>query len=227
MDTVEIDDTRVQPAWVDDLWLAALADTGIDAEDALLLTIPGEQSKNGYSGKTWSRGSLIDELEDCEALGERLAAANSDEGRAVRRVALWIDQSSEGAAAILRHELEHAVQLDLDGQALQDLHDRALDVLIRLAGGLAGSGSLYNVIPMEADANAAAATFVRSRFGHERIDSLLQVGDKHAALFRLREGPKPVDSLRVRMERFVSVDGPRLARDFADRNGRSAGPANP
>ncbi|MCA1704675.1 MAG: hypothetical protein LC808_15990, partial [Actinobacteria bacterium] len=67
---MEIDDTRVQPAWVDDLWLAALADTGIDAENALLLTIPGEQSKNGHSGKTWSRGSLIDELEDCEALGE-------------------------------------------------------------------------------------------------------------------------------------------------------------
>ena len=142
---------------LDELWRAALNDAGIDPGDALMFVFPGAGSKNGDTAKTWVRGVLIDDPNDCESLGIHLEEANSDWARAVCRVAIWTDRSHEGVAGLMRHELEHSRQFDVHGEALQRLHARAVDVLIEHAGGSPGSNSLYNAIPMEADANAAAA----------------------------------------------------------------------
>jgi hypothetical protein len=144
--------------------------------------------------------------------------ANGEPGRSKRRVAIWTDHSEEGIAATLRHELEHTIQHEGQGRVLQRLHDEAFDVLCRIAGGLPGSNLLYNMIPMEQDANAAAAVFVRSLFGDARIDALVASGDKHSAMFQSREGPQRVASMRERMENFVHTDGPRIATEFVRTN---------
>lgn len=206
------------------IWEAALSDAGIAADNAVLFAFPGGQSNGGYQAKTWLRGSTIDDPDDCAALGVRLPVANEDMYRTKCRVAIWTDRSPEGISALLRHELEHCLQLDAHGHRLQLLHDRAVAVLSHHAGGLPGSGLLYNVIPMEADANAAAGVFVRSRFGDDRIDALIRGDDKDAAALRPKAPPPPIESLEERMTRFIKVDGPQVAQDFKARFDRSIDP---
>src|SRR4051794_11944875 len=104
----------------------------------------GEESDLGYRAKAWVRGSLIDDPDDTVPLGDRLAEANSVPTRRLRRVAVWTDNRSlEGLAAVLRHELEHTIQLDVLGPGLERLHERAESMLIEHAGGLPRSASLY------------------------------------------------------------------------------------
>jgi hypothetical protein len=197
-----------------ELWSAALADAGIDEHDALLFPVSGAMSATGEHGKTWLRNTQISDQDDCVALADRIVEANGESGRSKRRVAVWTDHSEEGIAATLRHELEHTVQHEGQGRVLQRLYDEAFDVLCRIAGGVPGSNQLYNMIPMEQDANAAAAVFVRSLFGDARIDALVASGDKHSAMFRSRNELQPGASMRERMERFVRTDGPRIATEF-------------
>jgi len=205
---------------VQNLWRAAVAAAGIDPEKALLFEFRGDPSPSACRAKTWAPGSTIDNPDDRAALGERLDEANSEGGRAGCRIGVWIDRSPESLAGVLRHELEHCLQFEAHGHVLQTLHDRAVEILSEQAGGLDGSGSLYNKIPMEVDATSAAAIFVRSIFGNLRIDSFLRARHEDAALFRLPEGSQPVDSLLCRMKRFILIDGPRLANDFATRTSK-------
>jgi hypothetical protein len=181
-----------------------------------LYVFPGEVSRSGESSKTWLRGSLIDDPTDCDAMGDRLREANGAH-RSLCRVAVWAERSIESLAALMRHELEHDRQLQRHGWSLQHLHDRAVEVLSEHAGGLPGSASLYQQIPMEADANAAAAMFVRRRYGAVRIDALVSAEHHDAAMYRPTEGPLPIPSLPSRMERFILVDGEELAIAFATR----------
>lgn len=198
-----------------ELWEAALADAGVEPGDAFLFALAGRTSSCGYRAKTWLRGSVIDAPDDVDAFGERLAEANSEPIRWLRRVAVWTgDRSLEGLAATLRHELEHTLQLDAFGRVLERLHERALSMLIEHAGGKPGSGVLYQAIPMEADANAAAAQFVRTRFGDARIDELVEAGDPDVAAMRRLEPPAPLEGLSERMKRFVKESGPAMAREF-------------
>ena len=195
---------------IDELWQATLRDAHIEAFDARLIKLPGERAPNGVSAMTWVRDDTIFP----EDLGGPVGDANDEEIRDLRRVAIWINRIPEGNAGLLRHELEHTHQYEDHGKGLQQLHACAEDILIRHAGGVPKSGSLYNLIPMEADANAAASAFVRSIFGDERIDSLLAARDEHSGLFRAGEPPKPVATLKTRMEDFVA-HAERIATDFA------------
>jgi len=202
-----------------ELWESTLRDACIDQADAALFAMPSNRSSAGFGAKAWVRGSVIDDAADVEALGERLAEANSGRVRNLRRVAVWTGgRSREGLAATLRHELEHTVQLEVLGEILQQLSDDAYSVLIEHAGGLPGSGVLYHAIPAEADANAAAARFVRDRFGDARIDELVEGGDRDRAAMRQQNPPEPLETLRDRMQDFVGVLGPAMAKEFADRD---------
>lgn len=201
-----------------ELWHAALADACVDPADAVLFPLPGSQSSAGFGGKTWLRGTLIDDAADVEALGAYLIEANTHPARQLRRVAICIGgRSREGLAAALRHELEHTLQLELFGEILQRLHDEAYSVLIENAGGLPGSNVLYQRIPMEADANAAAAHFVRKFFGDSRIDELVEAGDPDRAAMRAQERPLRLETLAVRMEHFIDASGPGIAIEFRRR----------
>jgi hypothetical protein len=117
------------------------------------------------------------------------------------RVLLWTDRRLEGSAALIRHELEHACQIEARPE-VQQLHELAKDV-IRLDRD--NSGRLYQQVPSEADANAAAGAWVRSHFGSGRIDWLIEEGDPDAGALRSKEPPLDPTHLPERMvEFFVS-----------------------
>jgi hypothetical protein len=171
---------------------------------------------------TWLRGTLIEDPEELAALGVHADDASSEASRGARRVVVSTDRSREGIAAAMRHELEHSHQLEEFGATLQQRHAVAKEVLAEHAGDagqLAGAAALYNAIPMEADANAAAATFARNMFGDDRINALIHGEDPDAALFRPTQPPGPLDTLLDRMGQFIINDGPAAARNFADHYG--------
>jgi|SRR5665213_1997187 len=196
------------------MWQAALLDAGIDATDARLIELQGKHAPNRVSAMTWVRGDRMFP----EDLGGPVGDLNEDHVRGLRRVAIWVDRSPEGSAGLLRHELEHTNQYERFGKLLQQLHARAESILIQYAGGIEGSAQLYNKIPMEVDANAAASAFVRSIFGDALIDSRVANGDEHIALFRRQAPPEPIESLRTRMEGFVSTEAGRISTEFALRS---------
>jgi hypothetical protein len=91
-------------------------------------------------------------------------------------------------------------------------------VLAMRVGGLTGGGLLYNTIPNELDANAAAAMFVRARYGAARINELLDARHEDSALFRSLVGPGPVESLPERLFGFFIGH-----RDLCERFAAAAG----
>jgi hypothetical protein len=83
------------------------------------------------------------------------------------RVVCWLGLPDPIILAVLRHELEHARQWKWGGgkkafelaAAERDLMD---DVGYRC---LPANGQIYNLVPIELDANGAASQFVRSQEG--------------------------------------------------------------
>jgi hypothetical protein len=67
----------------------------------------------------------------------------------------------------------------------------------------AATGKSYNAIPMEIDANRAAARFLRRRYGAERLQQLVAHGDEDPACFRPTKDPEPLDTLVERMRAFI------------------------
>ena len=172
------------PRGIEALWVAALADAEIDPDDALLYLVDGEQGSNGYAARYLYRYLELHPEGEPQEIHPLLAAMNDDDCIDTYRVVVFKDRRAEGVAALVRHELEHARQYDRFGQELMELSGLAEHVLAERVGGLHGGGVLYQLIPVELDANAAAATFVRHHFGAERIDELLRAGDKDGAGFR-------------------------------------------
>lgn len=190
----------VLPPNLEAVWLGALGDAGISPDQALLFTFPGTASPDGECATYMRRGESIEVV----GLDDELdAELNNDANGCVDayRVLLWTERSLEGSAALIRHELEHARQFDLRPE-VRDLRELAVAV-IRLDPA---SGQLYQRIPAEGDANAAAGAWVRSYFGAGLIDRLVEDGDPDAAALRPSEPPPSPDDLPDRMvDFFVSI----------------------
>jgi hypothetical protein len=118
------------------------------------------------------------------------------------RVAVYGGVREPELAGLMRHELEHAAQQRRFGDASWHVYERTLQALFRRYGGGRGGGTIYNAVPAERDANAAAAAHVTSTYGPlpEPI-----VRGEHSVLFRFPDGPLPLDSLGVRSFAFASV----------------------
>ena len=209
---------------LDDEWLAALADAGILASSAELIVLGGPESHDGCRAKYWRPGDPLD---------ADVARLDNEPGltRDLHRVALWGDHSIEGASGLLRHELEHARQLLAHSEPLLLQFQACEDRLIEEVGGLPGSARLYQDIPMEQDANAAAARFLRRRFPTAQLDELLAAGDPDSAVLRDHGEPGPLETLPARMEQFLQTVRERCA-EFRQEHGlqrpESAGsPRNP
>ncbi len=104
--------------------------------------------------------------------------------------------------AMLRHELEHARQAEAPGGDAALLIDQELidPVLSRKVGGLAGGAVFYSFKPIEMDANAASASYVRQYYPAV-VDELL--GCPCANLVRSNTGPERVDTLPRRTVCFL------------------------
>lgn len=110
----------------------------------------------------------------------------------------------------MRRELEHVRQYDAQRQ-LHGLCEVAQDVVATVPRG----GWLYQAIPVEFEAIAAAARFVRGHFGEQRIDELIDAKDDDIALFRSPVVSSPIESLPERMVTFLAAY-PDLCERWAD-----------
>lgn len=188
---------------IETVWLAAVEDAGRDPDECLLYLFAGVKSETGYSGWHFQRGLHIDEADHFgAAVNAVLPELNSDECVDAVRIIVWRDRTVEGLAAVIRHELEHAVQNEAHGPGVEGLYHLALQVLAVRVNELPGSGLLYTTIPNELDANAAAAIFVRTRYGAGRIFELLEARDEDSAAFRSLVGPASLDTLPERLLAF-------------------------
>lgn len=180
-------------------WKAALEDAGIDPGDAVLLWRPGRPRATGQDAASWRTGSIIDpEFDDDYEFIEMLRWANSDGIRHLRRVMIWTERTPEGLAGLLRHELEHTIQIAANVE-LDHLHQRAREELAKRSA----TAKSYNAIPMEVDANRAAARLLRRRYGADRLKQLVLAADTDAGCFRPTMEPGPPETLVDQMRAFI------------------------
>jgi hypothetical protein len=104
--------------------------------------------------------------------------------------------------ALLRHELEHARQTARWGPDLFNVYQQfILRAMWKTFGGSI-SGEYLNLVPIELDANAAAAVYLREQHPGA-IDQLR--GTDWANLCRNVRGPQPRGTLMQRMIAFLSI----------------------
>jgi hypothetical protein len=164
------------------VWDVAVRASGLDPEQVHLLPIPGAAVRGFNQAVCYPPGDLL--IDDPEDLirGNALDEANSSEHIRKHRIAIYEDVDPDDPfevallGAKLRHELRHAEQHEACGKALLDLDELAGDVILWKAGGLPRSNSLYHMKPMEIDANAASAEFVREAYPGQ-VEALLESED--------------------------------------------------
>lgn len=187
-------------------WHAALDDVGFDVKQVRLYPFPGEKSEAGNHAYYFTPGQrLHDDANFPDKAGGQTEDANKHRDR--HRIAAWVDAPAPILGARLRHELEHASQVEGFGNRILDLNDLVLGVLWMKLEGLRGNGQLYNAIPLEVDANAAAARFAFARYGddvaREMADPENAAGFKDGVLFRSLTPPAPIATLPKRMLAFL------------------------
>lgn len=206
---------------IEEIWLAACADADLDPDQCLLYLLEGQESGAGYGGMHFRKHRLLYEAPDLgDDINALVAELNTPERIDAARILIWRERTIEGLAGMIRHELEHAVQDDALDKDIEALYHLAMRVLALRVGGLPGGGFLYQTIPNELDANAAAATFVRARYGDDRIDALLEARDDDGALFRSSVGPAPLETLPERLMAFFLMHRD-LCEKFAQESGFS------
>ena len=192
-------------------WDLALADAAIESSDAALIWRCGKPRPEGQQAASWRRDTVIDpEFDDDHEFIAMLTWANSDAIRPLRRVMIWTERTPEGLAGLLRHELEHTIQIAFDVE-LEHLHSPR----VRGTRQARRDRQELNAIPMEVDANRAAARFLHRHFDADRLAQLVIARDENAACFRSMMEPESLDTLGGRMRTFIhdvmNVD------DFVDR----------
>jgi hypothetical protein len=155
----------------------------------------------------------LDELIVLDDAGQRLMTGMKDR----YRVACWIGMDDAVVRAVLRHELEHVRQWKWGGGdsafvlALSEYetHD---DVGY---ADLPANGQVYNLVPIELDANGAASRFIRATEGDGAADEWTATLDP--GLFRRRPVPEPLETLPARLISYASVWPDALLRRLGDR----------
>jgi hypothetical protein len=144
------------------------------------------------------------------------------EHRDRHRVVVFTGASEYEVAALMRHELEHVrqqIELGDSSETLIMIHERTTDVLSDLYRSRPGIATLYNLMPMERDANAAAAAFVVSTY--DTIPKDVRRGE-HAPLFRHTEdAPRSFEDLGLRSLAFAATHATAFS-TWAAANGQTS-----
>jgi len=186
---------------LDKQWELALADAGVDGETCRRYDFNPREVKSPL-GAAWFPPGEVLELTDHFPDGDLLEDANSPESRGLHRVAVWPDRRESVIGARLRHELEHAAQWDRFGPGIFRLYDLAYSVLAVRAAGLDGCASMYiNAVPIEQDANAASAMFLRRYHPDTIADLCLDAGSRQLACSLM--GPERIETLPARMIAYI------------------------
>jgi len=147
----------------------------------------------------------VEQGEDEFLAGEVLVEANEHEHRAKHRVAVFedVDWSDPVKVAVLtatlRHEIEHVRQRMVCGRELFDVDEYADNAIEHATGRL--PGALYNLKPIEQDADAAAGTLLRQHFDEGIVAAVLASSD--GKLVRWLTPPRPLDTLLPRTVCFI------------------------
>jgi hypothetical protein len=196
-------------------WLAALSDAKIAADRTHLFPWPGE-GPNAAAAMWYPPGRILQTDEQFPDPAQT-ALANTPAVRNLHRVSVWPDAlSAAELAAVLRHELEHALQWDRLDLTSTRLYDLAKCLLTYKAGELDGcAGSLINTIPFEEDCNAAASAHVWARYPDE-AKAMCRGDRRHLACSRV--GPQPFDTLPARTVAWMYAHSDLVTAYVADKN---------
>jgi hypothetical protein len=205
---------------VQDEWLAAVQDSGLDIEQLRLLEAEGEVTPDS-AGQGFYRSPTDQNVPPIPGGNVpeqvlQLFDAPEWEGSSLHLFAIWRENQLPVPvlAALLRHELEHARQWQEHGDRLFRLHEAVMAAPRDLAGARFVN-FLFNVAPIEIDANAAAARFVWGR--HEAaVQELVDSGYHDLGLFRYRGGPEPIETLPERTICFAHLFAERCERKAAE-----------
>jgi hypothetical protein len=181
-------------------WHAALDDAGFEVDQVRLYPFVGAQSEAGSRAYYFTPGQEIHyDPKFPDEAGGQIEDANNHRDR--HRIAVWYEAPTPVLGSKLRHELEHARQVESHTNSIFNLNDLILAVLGVKLAGLEGGGRLYNANPMEVDANAASARFAWDRYGEEKVREL--AGSDDGALFRSLTPAGPLETLPKRMLAFL------------------------
>lgn len=174
----------------------ACADAGfISGKTAWLFEMAG-QPPTAQHAVHFEPGSPVVIDIHCRFTDAQLLLLNAAPARYGDRVAVYPEAFRHRGelTAVLRHELEHAIQFRLQREAYQagELLERTLAEAGVYVGR--GSNSLINALPIESDANAAGASLARDEYGV--LPEELLWGDHGSAL--RSPGPSNPASLGAR-----------------------------
>jgi hypothetical protein len=172
-------------------WTTACAHAGLQpGQDLRLHYVPGDSGRSS-GGIHLHPGSEAVRDPDWPFASNQLHDANRKDNRRAHRIAVRDCDDEPTAVALLRHELEHALQYRYSeaAYALQGVAQDAAALAIReqRPETLEGSALLYNVLPHEQDANRAASTCVRALFSEEVLEPLRR--GPSSQLFRETDHP--------------------------------------
>lgn len=195
-----------------ELWKVACSDAGFqDGREVVLQEIAGQPP--GGAQQSWAvweaPGISVQPDANYPLAPAQLAALNAPGTREKFRIIAFTDTEPEMLLGYFRHELEHARQFEANEA------DFVYSPIVMLAiteqlGNLNGTGSIYNLMPRELDANAAAAALIRAHFGPQPS---ARYRGLHAAMFRPTEPPEEPSSLffRTFCFSFLFEDGLAVA----------------
>lgn len=127
-----------------------------------------------------------------------------------RTIEVSADHNEILLAGLIRHELQHAAQTDADPD-LEELHQLAEDVAA-VAQPPELSGTIYNTIPMETDANAAGHHFLITRYDRTDVN-LVAVEFPSDPVLRAGNVAVDLSDLRVQMIDWF-VEHRQLCREY-------------
>jgi hypothetical protein len=186
---------------IERLWHAAREDAGYSATEARCYPFGGRPPGTCHWATYFQPGNAIYRT-SCYPLTPGQVTDSAQYGNA-HRVTIFAGARAQEVEALLRHELEHARQRDAYGDMFS-IYEMILETLFNQFGGEAGVGVLYNLVPMEQDANAAAAALM---YDTESPIPPAVLDGEHGVLFRHPSGPPPMPSLGPRMLAFASIYG--------------------
>ncbi len=151
-------------------WDDVVRVSGLDPSRVHLLPVPGAAVADHNKAACYPPHiDLQDEPHDL-LHGAMLEEANLPEHRDKHRIAIYEDIDGDDPLAVaimagtLRHELRHAEQREAWGGDLFALDELADQLVSWKVGGLPKAAFLYHAKPIELDANAASALYLRERY---------------------------------------------------------------
>jgi len=196
---------------LDEIWRLARVDAGFAPEDVRVYVLRGVKHGD-YWGMYFKPGDRLVFDQNFPLSVDQLNDANGT-GLTRHRVAVYAGVQEAELAGLMRHELEHAAQQRRYGDASWTIYERTIGALSRRYDNRPGSGSIYNSVPIERDANAASAAHVVPTYG-PLAQAILD--GEHAVLFRFPEGPLPLDSLGLRSLAFAAVHASAFEAELAE-----------